>query len=633
MNKFLVMLCSLSVSGTLLLLFILGFKQFYKNKFSKRWQYYIWIIVALRFLLPFSPNTTVVGSLFENFETTIIMSEAPKNTSTLISNIKNYQPEPVQINNNRTDTVDVDKSLSRESILIFVWLVLALILFVRKVTVYQGFIQYIKAGNTEVSNIKILNVLSDCEDKLNIKTRVELSYNPLIATPMLIGFLHPRIILPVCKLSDKDLTYIFMHELIHYKQKDMFYKWLIQLVTCIHWFNPFVYLMEKEVNKSCELSCDEKLLSILDDQSRREYGDTLISFLKSNNLYKNSLASLTLTESAEQLKERLGSIMNYKTKTKLIRMMTCFLTLTIFLGAVFVGGYPISAADSGIAGIVPKGIAKLPTQEDKKNGSGTYIYDEELNFGSYSGDEDVNESEGAESNTYTYTQNGYYYDSYIIEMGWNLKARDQRYYGTKDIVLKDQSKMAVCFADTAKAYMNDNKAIKAIEGLIDTLNSANIALPIEMPLIVSVTPIDVNDISALTEIYYQNKELTKFSALFSVLDETTQKDYLQKIYNNDEIALFATVVPYLDDNTISQYIEKSDKDDKISFYSVLLKYIQPSDLQRYAEKYYNNNNIARFSILVNSMTKEEKQAWLIKAQAEKKPPFISVISNRLYDYE
>lgn len=68
--------------------------------------------------------------------------------------------------------------------------------------------------------------------------------------------------------------------------------------------------------------------------------------------------------------------------------------------------------------------------------------------------------------------------------------------------------------------MNDNKAIKAIEGLIDTLNSANIALPIEMPLIVSVTPIEVNDISALTEIYYQNKELTKFSAL----DETIQKD-------------------------------------------------------------------------------------------------------------
>ncbi len=74
------------------------------------------------------------------------------------------------------------------------------------------------------------------------------------------------------------MSYIFVHELIHYKQRDMFYKWLIQIVVCAHWFNPFVYLLEKEVNKSCELSCDEKVISVLDDKARREYGDTLISF-------------------------------------------------------------------------------------------------------------------------------------------------------------------------------------------------------------------------------------------------------------------------------------------------------------------------------------------------------------------
>lgn len=626
MNEFLVILLSLSVSGTLLLLFVLGLKHSYKNKFSKRWQYYIWIIVALRFLLPFTFDTTVVGGLFNNLDTTMISSEITNNQTFPISVDTEYEKvEPTQIKSNITDSIAGHEPLSLTIYLIFGWAVLALILFVRKITVYQGFVQYIKAGNTEVSDIKTLNLLSDCEDKLNIKTRVELSYNPLIATPMMIGFVHPRIILPVCRMEDKDLSYIFLHELIHYKQKDMFYKWLIQLVVCIHWFNPFVYLMEKEVNKSCELSCDEKLLSILDEKTRREYGDTLIAFMKSTNHYKSSLASVTLTEGAEQLKERLGAIMNFKAKTKTIKMLTGLLTLFIFLSAVFIGGYPISAADSNIAGIV-----QLSPYGDKREGTNTFIYDENSDSGWYL-DDDTNSNDAA-SYTYTYTQNGYYYDSYIIEMGWNLKARDQQYYDTtKDIVLKDQSKMTVSFTDAAIDFMNDNKAIKAIEGLIDTLNSSNIALPIEVPLIVSVTPIDVNDISALTEIYYQNKELTKFSALFSVLDETIQKDYCLKIYNNDEIALFATIIRYLDDNTISQYIDKSDEDNKISFYSVLLKYIQPSDLQRYAEKYYNNNNIARFSILVQSMTKEEKQAWLIKAQTDKKPPFISVISNRLND--
>ncbi len=35
-----------------------------------------------------------------------------------------------------------------------------------------------------------------------------------------------------------------------------------------HWFNPFVYLLEKEVNKSCELSCDEKVIALLDEQRK-----------------------------------------------------------------------------------------------------------------------------------------------------------------------------------------------------------------------------------------------------------------------------------------------------------------------------------------------------------------------------
>ena len=60
MNEFIKILLSLSVSGALLLLLILGLKPLYKNKFSKRWQYYIWIVVALRFLLPFTDRKSVV---------------------------------------------------------------------------------------------------------------------------------------------------------------------------------------------------------------------------------------------------------------------------------------------------------------------------------------------------------------------------------------------------------------------------------------------------------------------------------------------------------------------------------------------------------------------------------------------
>ena len=339
MNEFMKILLSLSVSGTLLLLLILGLKPLYKNRFSKRWQYYVWIIVALRFLLPFTPDTTIVGSLFEKFDTAAITNEIPTSPNVPVPvGTGNSKAEPIQTNREINDTA-MREPFNIYVCLFFIWSALALVLFVRKITVYQGFIQYIKAGNKEVSDIKILNLLSDCEEKLNINTRVELSCNPLIASPMLIGFFRPRIILPVGELEDKELSYIFVHELTHYKQRDMFYKWLIQIVVCVHWFNPFVYLLEKEVNKSCELSCDEKVISILNEKAKREYGDTLISFLKSNNLYKSSLASVTLTEGAEQLKERLGAIMKFRKKSKVITAITAIFTVIVCVCFFVTGAY------------------------------------------------------------------------------------------------------------------------------------------------------------------------------------------------------------------------------------------------------------------------------------------------------
>ena len=343
MNEFMKILLSLSVSGTLLLLLILGLKPLYKSRFSKRWQYYIWIIVALRFLLPFTPDTTIVGSLFEKPGTTVITNEIPTSPNV---------PAPANTDNSKTEPIQADRDIAaamrepfnRYVCLFFIWSVFALVLFVRKITIYQGFIQYIKAGSTEVSDIKTLNLLSDCEEKLNIKTRVELSRNPLIASPIMIGFFRARIVLPACELDDKEWSYIFVHELIHYKQRDMFYKWLIQIVVCAHWFNPFVYLLEKEVNKSCELSCDEKVISILDDKARREYGDTLISFLQSNNLYKSSLASVTLTEGAEQLKERLGAIMKFKKKSKGIIAITAIFSVLVCVCFFVTGAYAASPA-------------------------------------------------------------------------------------------------------------------------------------------------------------------------------------------------------------------------------------------------------------------------------------------------
>ncbi|MCI9174255.1 MAG: M56 family metallopeptidase [Lachnospiraceae bacterium] len=400
MNEIMKILVSLSVSGTLLLLLLLGLKQFYKNKFSRRWQYYIWVIVALRFLLTFTftDDTTVVGSLFEKFGAAEVTDGIPAGRDGSVSesesitentaateteliekgrNIDAAKAEPIEddrgiIAGGKVKMIEkggniasARSSFHLSACLFFAWLVPALILLVYKIMVYQRFIRRVKADNIEVSDTGIRSLLSDCEEKLNIQTNVGLFRNPLIASPMLIGFFHPSILLPEGELGEKELSYIFMHELIHCRRKDMFYKWLIQIVVCVHWFNPFVYLLEKEVNQSCELSCDERVISMLDDRARREYGDMLISFLKADNPCKNSLASVTLSEGAKQIKERLGAIMDFRSRTRIIQALTGLLTLCVLFGAAFLGSYTVAGAeDASPMGIGSSGAGKLQAPRD-----------------------------------------------------------------------------------------------------------------------------------------------------------------------------------------------------------------------------------------------------------------------------
>ena len=65
MNDILKVFISMSLSGSLLILALLVLRHFLKSKISRQWQYYIWLIVIARLLLPFAPDTNLLGSIFQ----------------------------------------------------------------------------------------------------------------------------------------------------------------------------------------------------------------------------------------------------------------------------------------------------------------------------------------------------------------------------------------------------------------------------------------------------------------------------------------------------------------------------------------------------------------------------------------
>lgn len=84
------------------------------------------------------------------------MEGIPTGSNISISvNTDNGKTEPIQTNKN-INAVSMREPVNKYVCLFFIWATLAMVLFVRKVVIYQGFIQYIKAGNTEISDKKIL---------------------------------------------------------------------------------------------------------------------------------------------------------------------------------------------------------------------------------------------------------------------------------------------------------------------------------------------------------------------------------------------------------------------------------------------------------------------------------------------
>lgn len=350
MNETLKAVLSLSLSGSLLIFLLFLLRPLFKERLSKRWQYYIWLVVIARLLLPFAPETNLMATLFQEIDKSIEQTEIVSPYTRQGGIADNPQTDEVtdaqdNLHSEQTEAPQSVNSPGKNIVtavwknLWLSWLVAALILFIRKITVYQDFVKYIRAGCVEVADLDLLERFGKLTERNKVKTTVELYTNNLISSPLLIGFFRPSIVLPSADLSPIDFEYTILHELTHYKRCDMFYKWLVQLSVCVHWFNPLVYLMSREVGRTCELSCDETVIRLLDPKERRAYGDTLLNAMGAGGNYKDSFASVTLNESKELLKERLDAIMNFKGKTKWGIFASLLLTVIFVCGFAFLGAY------------------------------------------------------------------------------------------------------------------------------------------------------------------------------------------------------------------------------------------------------------------------------------------------------
>lgn len=365
MNEIFLIVLSLSLSGSLVALLLFLLKPILKNRFSKTWQYYIFLIVILRLLLPFGPDTSLMRIVFDQVSDHVVISKhpavAPNAGSILLLPGKAPQEKP---NGAVTASVSVPGNTIPEWLWL-VWFVSAILLFLRKMAAYHHYTRSVKRACSSIESPHILDIYKEACNTMAVRYPPGLAQNEQIAAPMIVGILRPVIILPDVDLPDTDFRYVFLHELIHYKRLDIVYKWLMQIALCIHWFNPIVYWIQCQVNRSCELSCDEAVIWRLDEKSRFAYGDMLLEAINVNKIAPRTAVTITLSEDTKLMKERLGAIMMYKKKSRKTAVLSALLAALLLCGAACAGAYTLPDPNpASLSGDKPGGskndVPKVP---------------------------------------------------------------------------------------------------------------------------------------------------------------------------------------------------------------------------------------------------------------------------------
>ena len=59
------------------------------------------------------------------------------------------------------------------------------------------------------------------------------------------------------------MRFMLLHELQHYKHKDLLFNVIMNIAGIVYWFNPFVWLAIKEIRTDREIACDTSVLQML----------------------------------------------------------------------------------------------------------------------------------------------------------------------------------------------------------------------------------------------------------------------------------------------------------------------------------------------------------------------------------
>lgn len=294
-------LLEVSFSGAVFIIAVVMIRAIAINSLPKKTFLVLWEMVLLRLIIPFTiPSAFSIYTLINHRISTPAFFEAETDNITSAVSREYF----VMIHGMEQPITNIPPV----SIWFVVWCT-GMILFAAFFTV-----SYLRCRIEFQAALPVNNAYVEQWIKERpLKRRISIKQSDRISTPLTYGILHPVILMP--KQTDwkniNQLRYIFSHEYVHIYRFDTIAKLIVTYALCIHWFNPFVWVMYILFNRDIELACDESVIRQFGDKSKSAYSLMLISM----EAKKSGLSPLCNNFSKNAIEERITAIMNTKRMT------------------------------------------------------------------------------------------------------------------------------------------------------------------------------------------------------------------------------------------------------------------------------------------------------------------------------
>lgn len=287
-----------SVYGLIMMAAVLLFTRYVLRGRFPYFQYCLWALLFLRFVLPpdfgtaFSARTLLEDSTLLNFLWGDEVSQQQAffhDLLPLAEGLGISQGIATQTNAVAGTSLAFWQSISWQATMLCLWLLgigASAFLFIRKIRYYHRLIRH---SNPVIAAEK-LSVIDHWREHFSIRRRVLLVSDDSCPAPFTMGVLRPVIFIPVELLSGKkqaQFSAIIAHEMAHIKRFDQLWIRFQNLLQILYFFHPAVWIASRHMNQSREQICDRLVLSS-GSVSPQDYGRSMLDVLKMTSMEANT---------------------------------------------------------------------------------------------------------------------------------------------------------------------------------------------------------------------------------------------------------------------------------------------------------------------------------------------------------